>query len=267
MDPHDRRATHDTAAPRGRLRSGEGAPAEVDARGHLGEGAREFRPGDGRAEHHHPHARERLRPPVVVAVEREAPERSEPRQVGHERFGEVPVADRDRVEPLTVHAPRVPVGQDAPDALAETDAPKHVPVGGEAFQVLEHLCMSRIPRPGVVPAPGAVERVAVEGHEVARQVGAQRRVERTVDALVGRLAERVGLGAVLVHPQAAHAPRLLEDGRAVPCLQALPRGDETGGAGADDGDRSFLHGPFSAPLAPWRDGGLRAIRSSRAAAG
>jgi hypothetical protein len=112
---------------------------------------------------------------------------------------------------------------------------------GETLQVGEHRRVTGEARPAVVTTAAGVERIVDEGHEVPGQVGAQRRIQRAVDASA-TAAERVVVGPGRVHPDAADLRALLVDRDGVAASVKLPGRDQPGRAGADHGDLFARHG-------------------------
>ena len=161
-----------------------------------------------------------------------------PGQFRYERLREMPVAHRDRVETLAVHKPASTPGRALHpfNSVPEPDGLDDVGVHRESPQVLQHPAVVRIAGPTVVPATRAVERVAIEGHQVPRQVGLQRLVKGRVDSPARSLAERIVLHVVRVVPQSTDPVGLFEYGGLVPLEAKLVRRNKAGRTGTDHGD-------------------------------
>ena len=87
---------------------------------------------------------------------------------------------------------------------------------GEALQILEHLRVARKARPVIFAAASRVEGVVEKSHQVARQVGTQRRIHQTFGI---RLVKQ---------PDTAEAVAPLERDHLVTDLPKLVRRDQTG---------------------------------------
>lgn len=147
--------------------------------------------------------------------------------VGEARVGEVAVADDDGVEHLLLYyyfllllLPRVRhlpaaagLPADAEHLRLELNHPMEVEPPGELLEVPEHLGVAR--EPPRVAGIGGDQGEVEESHGLARQVGAERRVEARVV---------IGADLVVVEPGAAHAGAALEDDDgAVALAPELPR--------------------------------------------